>query len=59
MYASQLKVGCFMAGLPIFGPAALCGLSVAATSIACIATLVASATALAIVFSLLRVHLPF
>ena len=44
MSASQLNIGCFMAGLPILGPAALCGLSAVATAIACIATLVASAT---------------
>ena len=37
-----------MTGLPILGPAAFCGLSVVATAIACIATLVASATTLAI-----------
>ena len=37
-----------MAGLPILGPAILCGLSAEATAIACIATFVASATALAI-----------
>ena len=46
--ASQLKVGCFMAGLPILGPAVLCGFSVEATTIACIGALVASAITLAI-----------
>ena len=48
MSASQLKVGCFMEGLPILHPAALCVLSVVATAIACTATLITSATALAI-----------
>ena len=37
-----------MAGLPIMGPATLCGLSDAATAMACIATVVAPATALVI-----------
>ena len=46
--ASQLKVHCLMAGLPILGPALFCDLSVVATAIACIASLNASATALAI-----------
>ena len=44
---SQLNVGCFMAGLPILGPAILCGLSAVVAIMAWIATLVASATALA------------
>ena len=46
--ASQLKVGCFMAGPSILGPAVHCHLFVGATAIVCIATLVASSTALAI-----------
>ena len=46
---SQLNAGCFMACLPIFGPAMLCGLSAAAAAISCIAALVVSATALTII----------
>ena len=38
-----------MAGLPILGPDALCGLSVAVAAMAWIATLTASATTLAMV----------
>ena len=45
---SQMKLGCFMAGLPNLGPATLCDLSAMAAAIACIAALVTSATALAI-----------
>ena len=46
--ASQLKLGCFLAGLPILGPTMLFDLYAVATAIACIAALVTSATALAI-----------
>ena len=46
--ASQLKLGCFMAGLPILGHTMLCGLSDVAAAIACIAAFVDSTTALAI-----------
>ena len=46
-YASQLKLSCFIVGLPDLGPT-FCGLSVAAVAIACIANLVASATTFAI-----------
>ena len=45
--ASQSKFGCFIAGLPIMGPA-FCGPSVVVAATACIATLVASVTAFAI-----------
>ena len=47
-----------MEGLPILGPAMLCGLSTTAAAIACIAALVVSATVLDI-DSLSLVHLPF
>ena len=46
--ASKLKLGCFIAGLPILCPTVHCGLSVVAATIACIVALVASATAFAI-----------
>ena len=46
---SQLNVGCFMAGLPIFGPDAPCGLSAVVAAMAWIAALFASATALVMV----------
>ena len=45
----QLNVGCFMAGPPILCHAALCGLFVAVAVMAWIATLIGSATALAMV----------
>ena len=45
--AFQLKLGCFIAGLPILGPTVLYGLSVVAEAIACIVTQVTSATAFA------------
>ena len=45
--ASQLNVGCFKAGLPILGPPVLCGHLATASAMAWMATLIASATALA------------
>ena len=46
--ASQMKLGWFMAGLSILGPAMLYGLSAVAAAITCIADVVASVTGMTI-----------
>ena len=57
--ASQLKLGCFIAGPPILGPTTICGLSAVDAAIACIAAFVTSATAFAIVSLAITCSLAF